>query len=336
MLVVVRRDGALAVVLPLARRGRHTARSVTNAHSPEFGVLSEERSLTVHALRAVAGLGVSRLALSYVDSSDPLALAVRDYACAAGQRLAERVMLRSPYIELAGTHADYCAQLKRSFKADLRRRNRRLAESGEVILDIEDGCCALDALLAECWRLERGGWKSAGGTAVADHPATERFYREVAHRAAARNRLHLSFLRLNGRAIAFTLGLHQNGVLYLLKGGFDLEYRRFSPGQLLQERLIDHAYGTGLSRIELLGNDEPYKLCWTDKVHERLSQQCFAPSYARRAQWAIHAHGRPLALRMGVDRVARPLRNRARIAIHAARSRPSDARRRPGRSKGSL
>jgi CelD/BcsL family acetyltransferase involved in cellulose biosynthesis len=334
MLIVVRRDGALAVVLPLARRGRHTARSVTNAHSPQFGVLSEERSLTMHALRAVADLGVSRLALSYVDSGDPLAFAVRDHARAAGRRLAERVMLRSPYIELAGTHADYRARLKRSFKADLRRRNRRLAESGEARLDIEDGSYALDALLAECWRLERGGWKSAGGTAVADHPATERFYREVAHRAAARDRLHLSFLRLNGRAIAFTFGLQQNGVLYLLKGGFDAAYSRFSPGQLLQERLIEHAYGTGLSRIELLGNDEPYKLHWTDKVHERLSQQCFAPSYARRAQWAIYAHGRPLALRMGVDRVARPLRDRARIAIHAARSRPRDSRRRAGSSKG--
>ncbi len=325
MLVVVRRDGALALVLPLARRGRRTARSVTNAHSPQFGVLSEERPLTMHALGAVADLGVSRLALSYVDSGDPLAFAVRDHARAAGRPLAERVMLRSPYIELAGTEAEYRARLKRSFKADLRRRNRRLAESGEARLDIEDGSYALDALLAECWRLERGGWKSAGGTAVADNPATERFYREVAHRAAARDRLRLSFLRLDGRAIAFNFGLQQNGVLYLLKGGFDPAYSRFSPAQLLQERVIEHAYDTGLSRIELLGNDETYKLRWTDKVHERLSQQCFAPSYTRRAQWAIYAYGRPLALRMGVDRVARPLRDRALIAIQAARSRTRDS-----------
>jgi CelD/BcsL family acetyltransferase involved in cellulose biosynthesis len=319
-LIVVRRNGALAAVLPLARRGRHTARSVTNAHSPQFGVLSEDPLLTIHALRAVVALGVSRLALFYVDSEDPLALAVRDHARAQGQLLAERVMLRSPYIELHDTSAEYRARLKRSFKADLRRCTRRLAESGEVKLDLEDGSSELDALLAEGWKLERAGWKGRAGTGVADHPVTERFYREVAHRAAARDWLRLSFLRLDGRAIAFNFGLQHNGVLYLLKGGFDPAYRRFSPGQVLQERVIEHAYETGLSRIELLGNDEPYKLRWTDKVHERLSLQCFAPSAARRAQWAVYAHGRPLALRMGVDRVARPLRDRARIAIHAART----------------
>lgn len=319
-LVVVRRNGALAAVLPLARRGRQTVRSVTNAHSHQFGALSEDDLLTIHALRAVAALGVSRLALSYVDSDGPLALAVRDHARAEGGLLAERVMLRSPYIELHETSAEYHARLKRRFKADLRRRNRRLAESGEVTLDVADGSSKLDALLAEGWRLERAGWKGRGGTGVADRPATERFYREVAHRAAARDRLRLSFLRLDGRAVAFMFGLQQNGVLYLLKGGFDPAYRRFAPGQLLQEGVIEHAYETGLSRIELLGNDEPYKLCWTDKVHERLSLQCFAPSPARRAQWAVHAHAHPLALRMGVDRAARPLRDHARIAIHAVRT----------------
>src|SRR5205085_12587753 len=126
-------------------------------------------------------------------------------------------------------------RLKRSFRADLRRRYRRLTESGELTLDVSDGSGAIDGLLAECWKLERAGWKSAVGTAVADHPATERFYREVARRAAARDRLQLCFLRLDGRAISVMFGLRQNGVLYLLKGGFDPAYRQFSPGQLLLE-----------------------------------------------------------------------------------------------------
>jgi hypothetical protein len=57
-------------------------------------------------------------------------------------------MLRSPYIELHGTHAEYRARLKRSFRAGPRRRHRRLTVSGEVTIDLADGSGALDALLA--------------------------------------------------------------------------------------------------------------------------------------------------------------------------------------------
>ena len=318
-IIVARRDGALGAVLPLVRR-RGTARSVTNAQTPHFGMLSEDAELTTHALNALERLGVSRLALSYVDRDDPLAVAVRERARADRRLLAERVMLRSPYIAIDGTLANYQERLTSSFRSSLRRRTRRLAKLGDVELDLQDGSRELDELLAEGWRLEGAGWKGRAGTAVAARPATERFYEEVARRFAVRDGLQLSFLRLDGRAIAFMMGLKQEGVLYLLKGGFDPEYERLSPGQLLQERVIANSFATGLARIELLGDAEPYKLHWTDSVHERVSLQSFRRSALRCAQWAALAHGRPLALRMGLDRVARPVRDRARSALNTART----------------
>jgi CelD/BcsL family acetyltransferase involved in cellulose biosynthesis len=317
-IVVVRRDRRLGAVLPVARRG-NTARSVTNGQTPQFGVLAEDDELTAYALAALAAHGVSRLKLSYVDREDPLAGAVRRHAAAHGQLLVERMMLRSPYIELDGTLADYRVRRKSSFNADLRRRNRRLREQGEVRLDVRDGSRELARLLAEGWELEASEWKDRLGTAVAARTETRRFYAEVARRAAPRGRLRLFFLRLDEAPIAFIFALQQEGVLYLMKGGFDPARGRMSPGQLLLERVIEQAFTTGLHRIELLGGDEAYKLAWTDTVHERVLLQSFGRSPVRSMQWAAHAHGRPLALRIGLDRAVRPMRDRSRIASEALR-----------------
>jgi CelD/BcsL family acetyltransferase involved in cellulose biosynthesis len=317
-IVAVRRGQRLGAVLPVARRGK-TARSVTNGQTPQFGVLAEDDELTAHALDALAAHGVSRLELSYVDREDPLARAVRRHAAAHGQLIVERVILRSPYIELDGTLADYRARRKSSLKADLRRRNRRLGEEGEVRLDVRDGSRDLARLLAEGWELEGSGWKDRLGTAVVARTETRRFYAEVARRAAARDRLRLFYLRLDEAPIAFIFALQQGGVLYLVKGGFDPARARMSPGQLLLERVIEQAFTTGLDRIELLGGDEGYKLAWTDAAHERVLLQSFGRSPVRSAQWAAHAHGRPLALRIGLDRAVRPVRDRARVASAALR-----------------
>jgi CelD/BcsL family acetyltransferase involved in cellulose biosynthesis len=318
VVIAVRRGERLGAVLPLAVRG-NTARSVTNAHTPVFGVLGEDHELICDALAAVEGRGVTRLSLSYLDREGALADAVRRQAGAGRELIVERVMLRSPYIVLDGNMSDYRAQLGKSFRADLRRRNRRLGEQGEVELDIRDGTHELDRLLAEGWRLETSEWKDRIGTAVAAHPATRQFYTEIADRAARRGRLRLYFLRLDGAPISFMFGLEESGVLYLLKGGFDRAHAHISPGQLLLERVIEHAYAANLRRIELLGDDEPHKLVWASTVRERVSLQKFARSPARSVQWAAHAHGRPLALRIGLDRALRPLRDRGRIASGAVR-----------------
>ncbi|MGI8573291.1 MAG: GNAT family N-acetyltransferase [Solirubrobacteraceae bacterium] len=318
--VAVRRKGVLEAVLPLTRRGA-TARSITNAQSPQFGMLGAGVEIAHAVLHALTRTGISRVALSYVDRDDPLIVAMHEHALERRWLLAEHMMLRSPYVELEGTIEDYRTRLKRSFKADLRRRTRRLAEQGEVTLDMCDGTSRLDALLSESWKLESAGWKGRSGTAIASLPSAQRFYGELARRAAARGRLRLFFLRLDGRALAFLFGLEQRSVLYLLKGGFDPDSARQSPGQQLLERVIEHGYAAGLSRIELLGGDEPYKLHWTHSVHERISLQCFGPSVMRRAQWAAYAYGWPLAVRLGLDRRLAPVRDRGRAALYSVRGR---------------
>jgi CelD/BcsL family acetyltransferase involved in cellulose biosynthesis len=317
-IVTARRDGQLGAVLALIRH-RHAARSVTNEQTPEFGLLAQDDELAGQALTAMTSRGVSRVEFAYVDPEDALARAFYQRARTRRELTAQRVMLRSPYIEIDRTFADYRAGLKSSFRGDLRRRGRRLAERGEVQLDVRDGSEGLDAVLATGWELETSEWKERLGTAVAARASTRNFYTDIARRSAERDRLRLYFLRLDGAPIAFMFGLQQSGALYLLKGGFDRAYAPVSPGQLLVERVIEHAFSARLNRIELLGSDEMHKVLWATGVRERLLLQSFGRSPVRRAQWVAQAYGRPLALRIAGDQVLRPLRDRARVITQTVR-----------------
>ena len=182
-----------------------------------------------------------------------------------------------------------------------------------------DGGPRSGPLLDELLSLEAAGWKAARGTAIAARGSTRRFYAAVTGWAAARGTVRLLVLRLDGRPLAALLGVQEDGVHYLLKGGFDPAYARYSPGQLVLAEAIERAFADGLRRVELGGGADAYKLQWADAVRDRVAVSAFAPSAAGSLGWIAVARGRPLAQRAGVDRALRPVRDRALAASEIMR-----------------
>jgi len=168
--------------------------------------------------------------------------------------------IRSPYLPLA-PDAGYEPTSK--FRANLRRRRRRLGELGEVSLQCVEGGDAMLSCLAEGLQLEASGWKAAAGTALVQSQATLGFYTDLALLAAARGELRLWFLRLDGRAIAFQYGLQHRDTYLLLKPAYDESLSSVSPGQLLMESVIDDCRRRGLHEFDFLGEDMPWKRDWT-------------------------------------------------------------------------
>jgi len=291
VLTVSSPEGLLAGVLPLARRLGRAAAPV-NWHSPEAPVVGDADAL---AAKLFAGRPRSAM-LRYLPES---ALgAVRAAALGSRYRLLERVGERSPYVEISGSFEDYLATLDRHHVKETLRRRRRLEGEGTVEFSVEDGRERLDELLAEGLPVEASGWKRESGTAIDSQPDTLAFYTEIARWAAERGILRLAFLRLDGRAIAFELALEDNGVYAILKGGFDVELRKFGPGGLITHDELQRAFELGLRRYEFLGTDEPYKTAWTPAVHERRVLQAFAPTPLGMADRAAYIYGRPLARRL--------------------------------------
>ncbi len=287
-------DGALAGVLPVARKSSRVT-GAANWHSPELPLVTESRDA---ALALGGSLFRKARNVTLRPAPERELDAFRETALAAGYRLLERVGDRSPYVGVSGSFEDYLASLDRHHVKETLRRRRRLEELGTVEFSVEDGRERLAELLAEGLPVEASGWKRESGTAIDSRPDTLGFYTEIADWAAGRGILRLAFLRLDGRAIAFELALEEHGVYAILKGGFDIELRRFGPGGLITHDQLERAFSLGLTRYEFLGTDEAYKTVWTPLVHERRVFQAFARTPLGILERTAYTHGRPLAKRV--------------------------------------
>ena len=295
-LLALRRNGRCIALVPL-RRGRHSLLSATNEQSPEFSLVAEDDAAASALAVAMFAYRPSAVRLDLLEDRGGLVDLVQA-AETARYRTLVRTRLRSPYLEICGSWAAYRARLKRKTRHEVDRLSRRLAAQGELALDVADGTTRLDELLVEGFGIETSGWKTVSGTAVVSRPQTMAFYRGVARWAADRGMLSLAFLRLDGRAVAFSFGLEHAGVYYVLKGGYDLAFRRHGPGIVLRHALVARAFEQRLARYEFLGADEPWKIVWTETVRERSRLEAFAPSGVGLASWAASRYARPLARRL--------------------------------------
>lgn len=301
-------DGRLSGVLPLQRRFG-ALKSTTNAHSPEFGLLAEDAESADAIAQEIFRRGVRSLSLGLLNADDVRRL--RAAADAAGYRVLEPKVRRSPYLAIEGDWTTYQRGLSKNMRSDVSRRLRRLMEAGSVSVEVATGRERIDELLAEGFRIEHSGWKARKSTAIASRADTRQFYSEVARWAADCGFLWLAFLRLDGRALAFEFGLEHDGVNYPLKGGYDPEYAWFSPGSVLEWMMVGRAFCRGMSFYEFLGAEEAWKLRWTSTCRNRQVVRAFARSLSGSAEWIVVAHGRPLAKRLGGHRaLGRPRRLR--------------------------
>jgi CelD/BcsL family acetyltransferase involved in cellulose biosynthesis len=312
--IVTLRDGhqgdSLVALIPLYQRlGRSL--SASNWHTPQFGMVAADPGAAAALATALFERRPFELSLGFVDAAVPELALYRAAADAAGYRVLERTLERSPYVPTTGTWEAFARErLSRNRRSQLGRARRRLEREGRIELEMADGRERLEELLTEAFRIEASGWKGAEGTAIASRPETLRFYREIARWAAAQGWLRLAFLRLDGQAIATMLLLETNDVLYYLKGGYDPAFERFSPGMALLGSVIEHAFAGAVERVDLLGGDERYKLAFTSDVKDKRRFQAFAPSPLGLLSRAAFQYGRPAARR------ALDLARRARGARH--------------------
>lgn len=293
----LRDGGRLVALLPLLRR-RGALASATNWHTPLFSPLAEDEEAGRRLLSGVLASEPPCLDLAFLDAEDRLLSAHRDCVVSAGYRALERVIQRSPYVPISGDWDSYESGISGRRLSKYRRFRRRLDEQGRVEIEVHSGNEGLDAALEDGFAVEAAGWKGEHGTAIRSRPETDAFYREIARWAADMGWLRLWFMRLDGRAIAFSYAIQTAVADYELKVGYDPEFARVGPGVLLTQARLRNAFESGLQSFEFLGQPDSHKLDWTDTCRTLVRVQAFAPSFRGTVSRVAWQHGRPLAQRL--------------------------------------
>ena len=274
--LTVRREGRLAAVLPvvMARSGLMT---VPQSEVDEVGLVSDDPPAAAAAMAAALELPVAWLMLRPVPEGGPTHRALAAAAARTGRPLLARTVETQAYIDLTGGWEEYWKARGSKLRSDISRRRRRLGELGEVTVEgYEAG--ALDAALDDALRIEASGWKGRGGTAMAASPADERFYRSMARWADERGWLRLWFLRLDGRPIAFRLGIEAFRVFSSIKIGYLEAFAAQSPGKVLEAAVIESLHAGDCRRFEYAGGTSDHKTRWATGSRDLLELSAFPPT----------------------------------------------------------
>ncbi len=274
----VRDDGALAGVLPLQRYGRNLE-ALANSHSAIFRPLASSPE-AMDALIGAALKDSTKLVLRDLREEDPEVEALVDGARRAGMLPLSEAGSRSSVIDTSGELEDWDKLSNSSWKKRLRRYRRKMEKDYEATFEIARSPVDLEAELTEGFALEAGGWKGGAGTAIVSKPETEAFYRAIAAAFHDRGELRLSRIALDGKAVAFSFCIEQEGRLYSLKAGYDESFRKIVPGLVMQISIVEACFERDLVAYELLGEQTEWKakLATSTLSHSTLRAYRHSPS----------------------------------------------------------
>ena len=134
---------------------------------------------------------------------------------------------------------------KRRLK-DIERNIRRLEALGDLSFERAREPALIAERLEQFLELENSGWKGATGTAFLANENDTAFARGAfAPRKHGRNIVTIDSLLLDGRPIAVSLNLQVRDTIFTPKCAYDEEYRRYSPGLVLEYLVIKAFYEDG-------------------------------------------------------------------------------------------
>lgn len=323
--------GRLRAILPLIEERRSLAgvptrvlRSPANVHSGRFDLVrgpgSEGEAATAALWRFLeTDSQWDALELDYVPCDAALELLLAA-AARDGYSTEREEGWRTPYIPLgghAGSEGRGLEGTDAKFRANLRRRLRKLSSRGSVTLRRIDR--ADPVVLQRIYDVEASGWKGREGSAITSNGDTRQFYDEIAREAERYGYLSLYLLELDGRPVAGHFGLAHRGRYFLPKPTYDESYREYSPGQLLIQGILADCVERGHHEFDFLGHLADWKADWTSSVRIHNSWHVFRHRRVRTLHWLTQKMSRARAV------LGRPGNMSWRSRLLASRVRRSDA-----------
>ncbi len=182
-------------------------------------------------------------------------------AMARGWPVSSRVSLRTYYVPMESSWEVYLAGRTKKMRQNLRRGGRHFERQGRVDIATYPGDLTFEAARDALFEVLSRSWK--------DHEAGtsgwNAFLRDLVSELHGSALLHVSFLRLDGRPIAYLLEVPYKGVRFAVHNGYDLQHQIGNPGQLMLAHAIESAHRRGEPRYDFTGHKD-YLHRWTESM----------------------------------------------------------------------
>ncbi|MEN6458074.1 MAG: GNAT family N-acetyltransferase [Thermoguttaceae bacterium] len=252
--VAIEQQGRLVAALPLVQ---HRLRGVLNVAAMPCNEWSASGDLLLDASLGETATPVLQLLVTAIRQL-PLPLlwlneatldserwqSLRQAMAEAGMTVVQHPRWQVGRVAIDHDWPAYKARWSRKHRQQMAQAARKLAQEGDVRLVIESQPLsdAITASMLQCFDIEERSWKGAAGGAVLRHPTVAEFFIRQAEQAAQWGQFELALLHCGDRPVAFSYGLSAKGVFHSLKTGYDPDFARHHPGQLLRYYLLERLY----------------------------------------------------------------------------------------------
>lgn len=312
--IVLKRRGTVIGIVPLVLRpmkklGQTFIRAfpvseLSNTHSD---LLIEEVSEPVLAAFVEAlyrpGLRWDVFSMTRLLEAQPLGACFCEIVRQRRERFEFTKEQPSFFLTLDLTFKGYLLRRSGSFRNALKRIERKLMSHGHVEIRSQDDFPDIDKAYEALLSIEHRSWKEAHGTSISVVSRQTTFYHRLCALASQRNRLHLRFLYLNDRPVAYNLGVLLKGTYFYLKTSYDHAEKPLSPSTFLRARLLAELIGQGVQEFDFPAEPYEWERQWTDELRWHRSLTLFAPSLKGFA-YGVYRKARTLAHRNDAQQVA--------------------------------
>ena len=199
----------------------------------------------------------SELDLWGLMASSPTRAQVTSLAQASGYKVDAELETVAPRLTLPASWEDYLASLSKKDRHELRRKIRRVFESGggvelDVLSEQRDVAAAMDTFLDLHTQSRQDKTDFMTGEMAV-------FFRRMASALAAEGLIRLFILRINARPAAAVLCFDAGSHLYMYNSGYDPAFSGLSVGLVSKALCLRWAIENGKKGLDFLRGNEPYK-----------------------------------------------------------------------------
>lgn len=268
-------------------------------------------------LRTAVELGADVIELEDLESASPLVTEARDFARARGAfaELIPRYPCR--YITVDGDWDGFLERVKR--RETLRRREKWFARQPGFRIECRSDPSDVPEFLDRFLRLHADRWRADGGSQAFADRRLATFHSRVLTRLAEQGVARLWTLWVAREPIAVAYGFEHRRRLLYYQSGFLPAWGNRSPGLVLFAAFVKDAFDRGLTEVDLLRGDEPYKTEWAPRSRQTVNlvwpltvrgRAALNLRRTRQKAVALMRDSLPPPVRLGMSRMVREARLR--------------------------
>lgn len=144
----------------------------------------------------------------------------------------------SKWLSCTDTHENFLSKFKSKFRANLKRKYNNASKLGKISFTSYNCTQDLEIAFERFLKVEDSGWKGADGTSILKQPKVKAYYLSMLNNLGPSNQCLINILSIDDKDIAATFCLTTNNIIHILKIGYDEDYNKISPGQLIVNEMI--------------------------------------------------------------------------------------------------